>query len=39
MSAKFDHIARVNMRVNAIVGLQDRGTLLKQADDNAATRE
>jgi len=33
MTAYLDHIARANPRVNAIVALQDRDSLLKQADE------
>ncbi len=32
MTAYLDHIERINPRVNAIVTVQDRGDLLKQAD-------
>ncbi len=33
MDAFLDHIDRINPKVNAIVSLQDRATLLKQADE------
>ena len=36
MEGFLDHIDRINPKVNAIVSLQDRETLLKQADERDA---
>jgi Asp-tRNA(Asn)/Glu-tRNA(Gln) amidotransferase A subunit family amidase len=36
MSAYLDHIEKLNSKVNAIVAIQDRGELLRQARDRDA---
>jgi amidase len=39
MSSYLDHIEKVNPRVNAIVALQDRGALMKQAEEKDRSLE